>query len=65
MFFCGHELVWNCNESLQDMSDDYIEDPEATFRMHTCSHCGRTYEISDPIKEERETMYADYWKGDD
>lgn len=61
--YCDGELSWDSTEMAEDVcGDDYVGDKEATIQHLTCQECGRTYEVCDPPKVERETMYNDYWK---
>lgn len=63
-YFCGHELVWNNDFDLSDISGDE-EDDTGIVSYYTCPHCGRTYEISDPCIGERENEYKSYWNHDE
>ena len=40
---------------------EYDDDDEAVVNYFHCLHCGRDYEIVDPVREEREKNYTDYW----
>ena len=59
--YCGEDLVWDSDEHANVMSSDYEGDDVATVHFMHCSHCGRSYEVIDPVKEEREGNYAGYW----
>lgn len=62
-FYCGHELVWNSDFMLSDVSE--VEDDDGIVSYYTCPCCGRTYEISDPCTGERENEYKEYWNHDE
>ena len=59
--FCGGELIWNSDTNLEEICSEAQEDDGGVVSFYTCSKCGRSYEICEPIKEERETTYKDYW----
>ena len=63
-YFCGHELIWNSDFDLSDISGDE-EDDTGIVSYYTCPHCGRIYGISDPSKEERDVEYKEYWNHDE
>ena len=58
---CGGDLCWDSNTTTADLYDDYEGDNIAVVNHLHCTNCGRDYEIVDPIEEERETTYKDYW----
>lgn len=61
---CGGVLCWDNTVMASDLySDMYLEDDNATVDFLHCMQCGRSYEISSPTKEERETDYKKHWKG--
>ena len=60
--FCGGDLCWDSDEKENDMFVEYGDDDEAILSYYHCMKCGRSYEIADPTKEEKETEYKDYWK---
>lgn len=62
--FCGGRLIWNSSANAADTCADYDESDTAAVNYYRCDHCGRDYEIVEPPEEERETVYADYWKVD-
>lgn len=54
---CGGRLCWDSDHNLPDEDDD-----EGIVRTYRCTTCGRTYKISDPPREEKETQYKEYWQ---
>ena len=44
-----------------DVNVDYKGDEEAMVHYSHYPKCGRSYEIFDPTKEEREKYYDEYW----
>ena len=60
-FFCGSELIWGSSCNLKDVCADAEDNDGGTVSFYTCPKCGRSYEIYDPIEEERETSYKEYW----
>ena len=60
--FCGGELIWDSDANIEDVHCDAQDGDGGVATYYTCSKCGRSYEICDPIKEERETIYKDYWE---
>lgn len=60
--FCGHELVWQNDFDLEDVSSVAEKDDGGIASYYDCPHCGRSYEICDPTKEERENEYKEYWQ---
>jgi DNA-directed RNA polymerase subunit RPC12/RpoP len=58
---CGGELCWENDFSAEEVLDR--EDDGGIVSYYHCMNCGREYEISDPVKEERETTYKKYWNG--
>ena len=56
---CGGELCWESDFSAEEVLDR--EDDGGIVSYYHCMNCGREYEISDPVKEERETTYEKYW----
>lgn len=59
---CDGELVWDSDANLEDVSSEAFENDGGVVSYYTCSKCGRSYEISDPVKIERETTYREYWE---
>lgn len=59
--FCGGELSWDSQEEASQKSDDYNNDEEAMIYFLRCRKCGRDYEIIDPVKEERDNQFKEYW----
>lgn len=59
-YCCGHELAWDSSENLSDHNGDE-NDMEGVVNNYHCTECGREYAIYDPNKEERETIYKNYW----
>lgn len=49
----------------KDFCMGYEDDDTAVVSFYHCSKCGRSYEITEPNKEERDSEYAAYWKGGD
>lgn len=43
---------------------DYDGDTDAVVNYFHCMNCGRSYEIVDPNKEEKEVNYKAYWSGE-
>lgn len=61
-FYCGEPLCWDADFDASDIfPSNFKDDKYATVSYLHCPNCGRDYEISDPIKEERETNYSNYW----
>lgn len=58
----GGDLCWDSDFDLSDVRDA-PEDDGGIISVYHCKNCGRDYEISDPVKEERETTYKNYWHG--
>ena len=58
--FCGGDLCWDSDFDLSEVRDADESDGGVVGVYH-CLKCGREYEISDPVKEERETTYKEYW----
>lgn len=61
-FYCGETLIWDSSANGSDISDDYEENDPAVVNYYHCPHCGRDYEVIDPVKEERESSYKEYWE---
>lgn len=61
-YFCGGELIWDSDANAGDFLSEFDDDDDAVVQFYHCSKCGRSYEIVDPVKSERETTYLDYWK---
>ena len=59
--FCGNELILDDSQMCADVNVDYEGDEEAMVHFSHCPKCGRSYEIFDPTKEEREKYYDEYW----
>ena len=57
---CGGDLCWENDFDAPDVRD-VEEDDGGIVSYYHCTKCGREYEISDPVKEERETTYKEYW----
>ena len=60
---CGGALQWDSDQNAADVCDGYDENDTAVISYYTCGKCGRSYEICDPPKKERENEYKDYWNG--
>lgn len=58
-YFCGGNLCWDSSANGDDVCSDM--DDESIVEFYHCMTCGRSYEISEPCKEERELNYKDYW----
>ena len=63
--FCGGALVWGYDCQANEISDLYSEYDAAVASYYDCQTCGRSYEIIEPTKEERETTFQKYWYGND
>lgn len=59
---CGGDLCWDSDAQANDIFIEYVDDDEAILSYYHCMKCGRSYEIVDPTREEKETSYKDYWK---
>ena len=59
--FCGSVLIQDDSQMCADVNVDYEGDEEAMVYFSHCPKCGRSYEIFDPPKEEREKYYDEYW----
>ena len=59
-FYCGAELCWDSSCNLEDAGG--IEGDFGCIDYYHCINCGRSYEISDPPQEERDSTYQNYWK---
>ena len=59
--FCGNELILDDSQMCSDVNVDYEGDEEAMVHFSHCPKCGRSYEIVDPPKDERENYYSEYW----
>ena len=60
-FYCGHELCWDSDFNASDIYAGYEDDETAAASFYHCPHCGRTYEVVEPIREEKELNYNKYW----
>lgn len=49
LFYDG-ELIWDSDANLEDVCCEALEGDGGIVGYYTCSECGRSYEISDPIK---------------
>jgi DNA-directed RNA polymerase subunit RPC12/RpoP len=58
---CGGELCWESDFNAEEVLGR--DDDGGIVSYYHCMNCGREYEISDPVKEERETTYKKYWNG--
>ena len=58
--FCGNELILDDSQMCADVYD-YEGDEEAMVHFPHCPKCGRSYEIVDPPKDERDRDYKEYW----
>ena len=63
--FCGSVLIQDDSQMCADVNVDYEDDEEAMVHFSHCPKCGRSYEIFDPTKEEREKYYDEYWNEND
>ena len=59
--FCGNELILDDSQMCSDLNVDYEGDEEAMVHFPHCPKCGRSYEIVDPPKDERDRDYKEYW----
>ncbi len=60
--FCGGDLCWNSDANASETYAEYTEDDTAVISYYTCMKCGRSYEISEPNKEDRKREYKEYWE---
>ena len=60
-YFCGNELILDDSQMCADVNVDYDGDEEAMVHYSHCPKYGRSYEIVDPPKDEREKYYDEYW----
>ena len=62
-FVCGTELVFQDSEMCEvaTRSEAYKDDDEAIMNYYLCPCCGRSYEVYDPSREEKEGDYKAYW----
>ena len=58
---CGGHLAWDSSADAAECYGEFEGDDEAVINFFHCLRCGRDYEIVDPVKEEREKNYAEYW----
>ena len=58
---CSSLLCWDNDYDLGDVTGTEDDGGGIMTTWH-CPHCGRTYEIYDPSKEEKESQYSDYWQ---
>lgn len=58
--FCGSELNYMGNADGNQFAS-YDDDDSALISHFICPTCGRSYEVCDPTKEDREGLYKDYW----
>ena len=59
---CGGELSFDGEEMASELFTKYAEDDEAVLHYLKCKKCGRNYELLDPMKEEKESDFSEYWK---
>ena len=62
--FCGGDLAWDSDANASDAFGEYGEDDSAVVSYYHCVTCGRDYEICEPRKEDRETIYKDFWENE-
>ena len=60
-YFCGNVLIQDDSQMCADRLDDYKGDELAMAHYSHCPKCGRSYEIVDPPKDERDRDYKEYW----
>lgn len=60
MFNFGGEMVCDSEVNANDQSAEYEEEDAACVSYYHRGKCGRSYEITEPSKEERETYYKEY-----
>ena len=60
-YFCGNVLIQDDSQMCADRFDDYKGDELAMVYYSHCPKCGRSYEIVDPPKDERDRDYKEYW----
>ena len=59
--FCGGDLLWDSDADACDLLCGYEEDDTAFVSYYHFTVCGRSYEICCPNKEERNSIYKNYW----
>ena len=59
--FCDGQLCWDSDENANNVFAEYDETDSAVVHFYHCLKCGRSYEICEPVKEERRTTYKEYW----
>ena len=59
--FCGNELILDDSQMCSDVNVDYEGDEEAMVHFSHYPKCGRSYEIVDQPKDERDRDYKEYW----
>ena len=62
-FYCGTSLGWEDDANIADLLDLDL-DEYGTVSFFHCPNCGRSYEIYEPLREEKENDYKDYWGND-
>lgn len=60
--FCNAELIFAGSDMCCDVGD-YADDDTALVMYFDCPKCGRNYEVRDPRKEDRESVYREYYEG--
>ena len=60
-YFCGNVLIQDDSQMCAERFDDYKGDELAMVHYSHCPKCGRSYEIVDPPKDERDRDYKEYW----
>ena len=60
--FCGGQLCWDSDFDASEVHGAEECDGGIVGYYH-CMKCVREYEISDPVREERDTTFKEYWHG--
>lgn len=61
-FICGEDLIWDSDVNAHEVFAEYGDDDSAAMSYYHCPKCGRSYEVCEPCREERESTYKEYWK---
>ena len=60
--FCGGDLCYESDGMANEVFAEYLDDDTAVISYYHCLNCGRSYEICEPNKEERQGDYKNYWE---
>ena len=58
---CGGKLYAQGSNPAIKEKWNYGEDPRAVMHWFSCGKCGRDFDVLDPLKEDREDAYKEYW----